>query len=126
MTANSMNAYRMRLQALSDLISKDASDLSGRLGGQSPHLLRGELSRLTELESNQAEADLAMAILDRERLLAEEVEAALKRLDDGTFGLCTQCHRAISDARLHAVPYTRLCTQCVVRRKAVKTLVTTG
>ena len=45
---------------------------------------------------------------DAERLLGE-IEAALARLETGTFGLCRVCGREIGAERLEAVPYTTLC-----------------
>jgi RNA polymerase-binding transcription factor DksA len=41
--------------------------------------------------------------------LLGEVDAALSRMDDGTFGLCAACHEAIEADRLGADPLTRLC-----------------
>ena len=41
--------------------------------------------------------------------LLVEIEAALERIDDGTYGLCSACGRAITVERLEAVPYATLC-----------------
>jgi RNA polymerase-binding transcription factor len=41
--------------------------------------------------------------------LLDEIEAALRRIDEGTYGTCTVCGRPIDDARLQAVPYATLC-----------------
>lgn len=41
--------------------------------------------------------------------LLDEIEAALERIDDGTFGTCTVCGRPIGEERLDAVPYATLC-----------------
>jgi DnaK suppressor protein len=41
--------------------------------------------------------------------LLTEIEAALARIDDGTYGLCVRCGRPIGDERLQAVPYATLC-----------------
>jgi RNA polymerase-binding transcription factor len=38
-----------------------------------------------------------------------EIEAALARIDDGTYGLCAACGGVISEERLEAVPYATLC-----------------
>lgn len=43
-----------------------------------------------------------------ERLL-EEIEAALRRIDEGTYGMCGVCGRPIPEERLEAVPYATLC-----------------
>jgi DnaK suppressor protein len=41
--------------------------------------------------------------------LLTEIEAALTRIDDGTYGFCTTCGRPIGEERLEAVPYATLC-----------------
>jgi len=46
-----------------------------------------------------------------ERLL-DQVERALARFEDGTYGLCTDCGRPIDPARLEALPYAQLCLDC--------------
>jgi RNA polymerase-binding protein DksA len=43
-----------------------------------------------------------------EHLLAE-IEGALRRIDDGTYGTCVACGRPIGEERLEAVPYATLC-----------------
>jgi len=41
--------------------------------------------------------------------ILEEIEGALRRIDDGTYGVCTACGRLIGEERLEAVPYATLC-----------------
>jgi len=41
--------------------------------------------------------------------LLDEIDAALLRIDDGSYGLCSACGRPISEERLEAVPYATLC-----------------
>ena len=59
--------------------------------------------------------------VDRERNLAlsgqallavEEIDDALKRIDDKTFGYCERCFQPIPKPRLRALPYARLCVAC--------------
>jgi DnaK suppressor protein len=69
--------------------------------------------------------DLATITLDREidytleeadeRVLAA-VDAALARIDEGTYGICTSCGQPISEERLEARPWAELCIDCA--RKA--------
>lgn len=44
--------------------------------------------------------------------LLVEVEKALQKLDDGTFGYCEGCGEEIDTARLKAIPYASLCLKC--------------
>jgi DnaK suppressor protein len=41
-----------------------------------------------------------------------EIDAALRRIDDGTFGVCQRCTGAIANERLEAIPYARHCVAC--------------
>jgi DnaK suppressor protein len=41
-----------------------------------------------------------------------DVERALRKLDDGTYGLCERCGEAIGADRLEAIPWARLCIRC--------------
>lgn len=59
-----------------------------------------------------AERELAIRNLDRESNLLRNVRAALRRIDDGSFGTCAHCEEDISPKRLNAVPWTSLCIQC--------------
>src|SRR3990170_3944819 len=53
-----------------------------------------------------------IALRDKARTQLEAVEAALERLDDGTFGLCTNCMKPISQERLEAIPWAEHCIDC--------------
>jgi DnaK suppressor protein len=59
-----------------------------------------------------AERELAIRNLDRESNLLRNVRSALRRIDEGSFGICLHCEEEISPKRLAAVPWTSLCIQC--------------
>ncbi|TQL47234.1 TraR/DksA family transcriptional regulator [Homoserinimonas aerilata] len=52
------------------------------------------------------------ALLQQSRQRLADIDAALGRLDDGSFGVCERCGRPIAEARLEARPYARLCIDC--------------
>jgi DnaK suppressor protein len=56
-----------------------------------------------------AERELAIRNLDRESRLLREVRAALKRIEDGSYGICVYTGEEISLKRLEAVPWTAFC-----------------
>jgi len=47
-----------------------------------------------------------------------EVDQALEKLDEGTYGLCDECGRPISSERMEAMPFATLCVTCSARRSA--------
>ncbi|MDE7065060.1 MAG: TraR/DksA C4-type zinc finger protein, partial [Desulfovibrionaceae bacterium] len=46
------------------------------------------------------------------RRLIRKIQAALQRIEDGSYGLCEECGEEIGVARLKARPVTRLCINC--------------
>ena len=93
-----------------------------------PHLSVEELARLhrqlidehvaqqtraVELQDPlDLEPDLAEVLLDRCHEALEEIEEALRRFDEGTYGLCVFCGAAIRYERLEALPAARHCVSC--------------
>ena len=59
-----------------------------------------------------SERELAIRNLDRESNLLRNVRSALRRLEDGTFGICLHCEEEISPKRVAAVPWAPFCIQC--------------
>ena len=53
-----------------------------------------------------------LALRDRSRAELGRVEAALQRLDDGTYGMCASCGNPIAPERLEAIPWAPLCIDC--------------
>ena len=47
----------------------------------------------------------------------EEIKAALKRIEEGTYGMCTNCGKQIAEARLEALPWATLCIDCARDRE---------
>ena len=67
-------------------------------------------------EAFEQAKDLALR-QNMERLL-EQVEGALERFEEGTYGLCERCEGEIDPARLKALPYATLCLSCQQRRES--------
>ena len=70
-------------------------------------------SKLTDddaLADAAAEMDVAMAIRESREL--QEIEAALARIADGSYGVCADCGEEIGHARLHAYPAAQRCLPC--------------
>jgi len=57
------------------------------------------------------ETQQEQAIAVNERALLTEVEAALKRIEDGTYGYCVECGKPIPEKRLEAIPWASRCVE---------------
>lgn len=69
-------------------------------------------------QANAAAArDLNERIATSEEHLLEKIDVALKRLDDGTFGICAKCQGAIPEERLKAKPSASLCLACQAEKE---------
>jgi DnaK suppressor protein len=58
----------------------------------------------------ERERDLALSA--QASAAVEEIDIALAKIKDGTYGVCEQCHNTIPKERLRALPYAALCVQC--------------
>jgi RNA polymerase-binding transcription factor DksA len=47
----------------------------------------------------------------------QEIDAALRKIDQGEYGLCESCGNPVGDARLEAMPAARLCITCASKRR---------
>lgn len=75
----------------------------------------------TTEESTQDIADKAVSsytreflysLNDAERNTIQQIEQAIARIDDGSFGFCLNCTNAMSEKRLTAIPWSRHCVDC--------------
>ena len=77
---------------------------SGELSGYDNHL--GDMATDLYMET------LQNSLTDHERGKLYQVEKALGRLEEGTYGVCTACNKSIEEERLDIVPYTDYCSEC--------------
>ena len=68
--------------------------------------------------SDDNEVHVNIRLLQTDAKLLRAIDAALARIDDGSFGVCTMCGQDISLARLKAVPWTSVCIACKEKKTA--------
>lgn len=88
--------------------------------------LRDQLAELGSLDYDPNFADSSQVTAERGETEAlastlreslDEVEHALAKFDDGSFGRCESCGETIAPARLEAMPSTRFCINCAAARR---------
>ena len=75
---------------------------------------------LVDQLSSEATRELAIHLVDRNSRLVAQVQSALTRIDEGSYGLCESCDGSIAPKRLDAVPWARLCVSCQARQEAAQ------
>jgi DnaK suppressor protein len=104
MTKSELNKYRNTLEAKQVELVQLVRNRGGIAIEKSPDAL-DEVQYATERE-------LAIRTLDRESNVLRNVRAALRSIEEGSFGVCLHCEEDISPKRLAAVPWTAFCIQC--------------
>ena len=87
------------------------SELLERIGATRQFSIEKHADLLEEARLD-AERELAICSLNIATRRLHDIEAALCRIDEGTFGICRRCDGEIEEKRLAAVPWTPLCLQC--------------
>jgi DnaK suppressor protein len=72
--------------------------------------------------SLESDRNFELRIRDRERKLIMKMQEAIKRIDDGVFGICEVCGGPISEKRLIARPVTTLCIDCKTKQEKMEKL----
>ena len=70
-----------------------------------------------EPETSTYERERVLSLLDNSRDLVEQVNVALEKINDGTYGICASCGKPIEAARVKALPHATLCIACKRREE---------
>jgi DnaK suppressor protein len=73
--------------------------------------------------SLEADRNFELRIRDRERKLISKMQEAIRRIDDGNFGICDSCGGPISEKRLLARPVTTQCIDCKTKQEKIEKLI---
>lgn len=107
-TIGKRDASHFRKQLLSmreDLIKtvqqNQPADLTGAAQGDE-----------ADVAAQSIEKEILFELSDNERNMLDQIEAALRKMEKGAYGLCESCRKSISLPRLKALPFARYCITC--------------
>jgi DnaK suppressor protein len=103
MTTTDLTTFR-------ELLTMKRAELSGSRGLEQIAIERS--ADLLEEVQYKSERELAIAGLNRECAIRRNIELALIRIKDHSFGTCVHCDEEIGRRRLQAVPWTPFCIRC--------------
>jgi DnaK suppressor protein len=114
MRKRDMDKIRKDLLELKDKITSGALEV----GDRELHSSREDLLDSGDIATVELTQTFTIRLREREEKLLKKIDAALGRIDDGTFGTCEECGEEIEPKRLIARPVTTLCIDCKSRQEA--------
>jgi DnaK suppressor protein len=92
-----------------DTLKKSQKDASGDISGYTFHM--------ADVATDNYDREFSLGLASNDRQSLYELDDAIKRIEDGTFGACEECKTLLTKARLKALPYARLCLKCQQKRE---------
>ena len=108
MDADRINYFRSRLEDLALEIKEDLSISKDSAGIVELDTSIERLSRMDAMQSQQ----MALELRRRQENQLLRIQNALKRMDQGRYGICGKCKKPISDERLETSPDVVMCVRC--------------
>lgn len=71
-----------------------------------------DISNFADLGTDNFEQDFMIGLIENSEETLREIDAALQRIEDGTFGVCEESGHPIGKNRLRVIPWARLCIEC--------------
>ena len=87
-----------------DALKTSQRDAAGDLSAYSLHM--------ADMATDNYDREFALNLADNEQKIVNRIDAALEKIETGTYGNCDVCSKKISKVRLKAVPYAELCVPC--------------
>ncbi len=111
--------YREQLLTLRARLRGDVSQMADATLKKSRSEANGDLSsmpnHMADLGSDNFEQEFTLSLMESEEGTLDRIEAALERVEDGTYGQCEQCGAKIPKTRLKAIPYAIMCVKCATQ-----------
>jgi DnaK suppressor protein len=113
-----------KLKAFRKLLIEKINELLSEAGKTVSEMTNGKenFPDPNDRASLESDRNFELRIRDRERRLIVKMQEAIKRIDDGTFGVCEACGGPISEKRLTARPVTTDCINCKTKQEKAEKL----
>jgi RNA polymerase-binding protein DksA len=99
-------------QRARDAIEYLHKETPGSLEDETEEIMGGTDNHLAEAATGTLDREIDYTLEENSEQVLQQIEEALKRIDNGKFGLCTRCGREIAEERLEARPWATLCIDC--------------
>ena len=111
-----LESYRTVLQNIRARLRGDLDQMTDEALRRTQPESSGNLSNvplhMADVGTENYDQEFTLSLIENEQATLEQVQDALGRVEQGTFGRCMECQEPIAKARLQALPYTKHCIQC--------------
>ena len=101
----------MNYKLYRDSLLAHRSELSGSGVSREDIIIERLPDSLDDVQ-HSADRDIAITSLNRHWRTVKQIDAALERIDEGTYGECLSCEEPIGEKRLRALPWAEHCIRC--------------
>ena len=115
--------YAELKRMLEDRQKEILSEVQGRIRDHRSESMSGKLNEVFDAgESSEADIqeDIEFALIQMKSETLNKIDAALRRLEEGTYGNCFECGDEITEARLRALPFAVRCKDCEEARETAE------
>lgn len=113
--------FKKRLVELREKVTYEMKQLGGGSLKKSQRDASGDLSAYTfhmaDVASDSFDRELSWDRASVEQKVLYHIDDALKRIEEGIYGVCESCGKKINKERLKAIPYAKLCRSCKEQRE---------
>ena len=112
----------MDISAYKDALLKKRAELVSVIGikplQNSMEHNNGRQGDMADQATGNNEVHIQLKLKQTDAKILQAIDEALQRIEKGAFGLCRDCGEPIAEARLNAIPWTRVCITCKEKQKA--------
>lgn len=112
LSKDELEQYRQRLLAYRDELKQEIHDRLIKEGTDEAISLAGKVRDAQTESMSVALSQINVGMLNLHLKELKDIELALKRIDDGEYGICIDCDEPIAKARLDAYPLAKRCVRC--------------
>lgn len=124
MDKKDLKSFKDQLLAKKQALAKGIEHLANDALKTSQRDAAGDLSayslHMADMATDNYDREFSLNLATNEQKILNRIDAALDKIEEGTYGLCELCNKKISKVRLKAVPYAELCVPCQEKEEKKK------
>lgn len=105
-TKKDLEEIKLKLDAMREALSKNVEDK------KTLDMLEPEVGDTIDQATQSLDKEILFELSDNERKMLDSIDASLRKMDNGIYGLCEHCKSPIEKKRIKAMPSARYCMTC--------------